>query len=152
MSTMEKNFNWSSRMAGKRNRIDQLYNFAYDRFSKICNFTKGTTTAAWDVGNIIANIAVAYVASRGHRTRWIGAGLLLVGATCFIKVIPYLIFGPGETARMYTKEYSLNGSDFNWLGTILILSDPSHLTLHNNLLVFLCNRKRNKCGKIKHKY
>lgn len=74
-------------------------------------------SGAWDIGSLFANIGVTYVAAKGHRTRWVAFGMLLVGISSFLRVIPYLIFGPGENIKMYTKEYGYlyNGNDMEYL-------------------------------------
>ncbi|XKL63602.1 hypothetical protein PGB90_005966 [Kerria lacca] len=92
MSTIEKSFKMSSRKSG-------------------------LISGAWDIGSLFANIGVTYVAAKGHRTRWVAFGMLLVGISSFLRVIPYLIFGPGENIKMYTKEYGYlyNGNDMEYL-------------------------------------
>lgn len=65
----------------------------------------GIITGAWDIGTLVANIAVTYVAAKGHRTRWVALGMLVMGLTSFLRTLPYILFGPGENVKMYTKEY-----------------------------------------------
>ncbi|XP_065222460.1 solute carrier organic anion transporter family member 74D-like [Planococcus citri] len=80
LSTIEKNYNMSSRMSG-------------------------IITGIWDLGSLVTNIVITYIAAKGHRTRWVAAGMFLAGISCFMKILPYLVFGPGQNVKMYTKEY-----------------------------------------------
>ncbi|XP_065220372.1 solute carrier organic anion transporter family member 74D-like [Planococcus citri] len=80
LSTVEKNFNMSSRMIGM-------------------------ISAASHVSNLFANLALTYFASKGHRARWIALALLTVSTSCIVKTLPYHIFGGGENIKLYTKEY-----------------------------------------------
>ncbi|XP_065222982.1 solute carrier organic anion transporter family member 74D-like [Planococcus citri] len=80
MSTVEKNFNMSSRMSG-------------------------IISASWDIGTVVANLILSYAAATGHRTRWVAFGMLIVSFSSFMRVLPYHIFGGGETIMLYTKEY-----------------------------------------------
>lgn len=71
----------------------------------------GIITAAWDLGSLFTNIIITYIAAKGHRTRWVAFGTLLIGISSLMRVSPYYIFGPGEITKMYTKEYQLNYSN-----------------------------------------
>lgn len=65
----------------------------------------GIIASAWDIGSILGTIGFTYIANKGHRPRWMGFGMFLVGFSCFMKNIPYIMFGPGEIVKLYTKEY-----------------------------------------------
>lgn len=54
----------------------------------------------------MTNVAITYVAAKGHRTRWVAVGMFLAGVSSFTRLFPYLLFGPGENVKMYTKEFS----------------------------------------------
>lgn len=73
-------------------------------------------SGAWDIGTLLANIAVTYVAAKGHRTRWVALGMLIMGFSSFLRTLPYVLYGPGEDIKMYTKEYGYlmnNGTENN---------------------------------------
>lgn len=74
-------------------------------FLKLGAIFAGIIAASWDIGGLIANIAITYIAAKGHRTRWVAMGVLVVGLSSLLRALPYHIFGPGETAKMYTKQY-----------------------------------------------
>lgn len=54
---------------------------------------------------MLAVLVLSYIGSRGHQPRWIASGTLLVGLSCFIRLVPHLLFGPGQDSLMLTKEY-----------------------------------------------
>ncbi len=67
------------------------------------SYILGIITGAWDFGGLLANIAVTYIAARGHRTRWVASGMLLMGFSSFLRVTPYLMFGAGDNVKLYAK-------------------------------------------------
>lgn len=62
-------------------------------------------TSAWDVGCLIPLIVFSYLGSRGHKTRWMAFGTLLIGISCFLRLIPHFLYGPGDDALRLTLEY-----------------------------------------------
>jgi hypothetical protein len=65
----------------------------------------GTIITAVDISGLISSFPLAYLGSRGHKTRWLAAGTLLVGMSCFLRLLPHLIYGPGQDALALTVEY-----------------------------------------------
>uniref|UniRef100_A0A1B6M0J5 Solute carrier organic anion transporter family member n=2 Tax=Graphocephala atropunctata TaxID=36148 RepID=A0A1B6M0J5_9HEMI len=65
---------------------------------KIPSQTSGIIMGAWDFGTICSSITMAYVGSRGHKTRWVALGTLMVSMACYSQLLPYLLFGPGSDA------------------------------------------------------
>jgi len=65
----------------------------------------GTIATAVDISGLFASLTFAYLGSRGHKTRWVAAGTLLVGLSCFMRLLPHLIYGPGQDAIALTVEY-----------------------------------------------
>lgn len=59
----------------------------------------------------MTNIVVTYIAAKGHRTRWVALGLLVIAITSFIRTVPYVVFGAGENIKLYTKEYGNSLTD-----------------------------------------
>lgn len=41
---------------------------------------------------------MAYIGSRGHKTRWVALGTFVSGVSSLISVLPHVIYGPGEDA------------------------------------------------------
>jgi hypothetical protein len=62
--------------------------------------------SAWDIGVLSSTVLMSYLGSRGHKTRWVACGTLVIGVACFMQLIPHLIFGPGQDALALTTEYS----------------------------------------------
>lgn len=89
--------------------------------------------AAWDIGSLLANIGITYIAAKGHRTRWVAMGVFVVGISSFMRVLPYQIFGSGEIVKMYTREY---GYSFNSTSETLSIDGNIH---YNPRLKLLCS-------------
>ena len=52
-------------------------------------------------------MVLSYYASKGHRPRWIAAGIYSVALYCFITLLPHLLWGAGEDALSLTVERGL---------------------------------------------
>jgi hypothetical protein len=65
----------------------------------------GTIITAVDITGLFSSLTLAYLGSRGHKTRWLAAGTLLVGLSCFLRLLPHLIYGPGQDALSLTVEH-----------------------------------------------
>ncbi|XP_046671826.1 solute carrier organic anion transporter family member 74D-like isoform X1 [Homalodisca vitripennis] len=65
---------------------------------KIPSQTSGIITGSWDFGTICSSITIAYIGSKGHKTRWVALGTLLVSVACYSQLLPYILFGPGSDA------------------------------------------------------
>ncbi|XP_069675275.1 solute carrier organic anion transporter family member 74D-like [Periplaneta americana] len=73
---------------------------------KIPSRTSGLIASAWDIGGLSSSLLLSYLGGRGHKTRWVACGCLLVGLSCFMRLVPHLIFGPGQDALELTHEYA----------------------------------------------
>ncbi|PSN38991.1 hypothetical protein C0J52_25495 [Blattella germanica] len=81
---------------------------------KIPSRTSGLIASAWDFGGLCSSLLMSYLGSRGHKTRWVACGILLVGLSCFMRLIPHFLFGPGQDALELTEEYGeLYGMTYN---------------------------------------
>lgn len=64
-------------------------------------------------GNEISQISLAlflsYVGGQRNRPKWIACGMVFSAFSCFILALPHFIYGAGDEASQYTKEY---GSKF----------------------------------------
>lgn len=58
------------------------------------------------------------MAGRGHRTRWLAIGSFFVGLSCFVRLLPHVIYGPGEEILQYTVEYGNNVNSTSLLSNI----------------------------------
>lgn len=51
-----------------------------------------------------------YYGGAGHRPVWLATGVGLSAISCFILVLPHLIYGPGKAALALTQEYLAESS------------------------------------------
>jgi Organic Anion Transporter Polypeptide (OATP) family len=120
ISTIEKRFQIPSKFSGI------LIFWQYMSFKKNCSrfsnltviSTKGLINASWDFGSIFTTLVVSYLGRSGHKPRWVAGGTALVGLSCFMRLIPHWLYGPGENSLLLTREF---GTDFRPLN----LSDNS---------------------------
>lgn len=67
--------------------------------------TTGLIYGASEMGSTVSVLALSYLGSRGHKPRWVAAGTLLVAASCLLRVLPHLLYGPGQDALTLTVEH-----------------------------------------------
>uniref|UniRef100_A0A8D8WWD8 Solute carrier organic anion transporter family member n=1 Tax=Cacopsylla melanoneura TaxID=428564 RepID=A0A8D8WWD8_9HEMI len=72
---------------------------------KISSRTSGILSSAWDVGTLGSFLLISYFGGKGHKTRWVAVGSVVMGVACFIRIIPYFMYGAGEDALKFTEEY-----------------------------------------------
>ncbi|KAJ9590578.1 hypothetical protein L9F63_016347 [Diploptera punctata] len=72
---------------------------------KLPSRATGMISAAWDFGGLFSNLTLSYLGSKGHKTRWVAAGILLAGLSCYLRLVPHLVLGPGQDALELTTEY-----------------------------------------------
>lgn len=72
---------------------------------KISSRTSGILSSFWDVGTLFSFLIISYFGGKGHKTRWVAVGSVVVALSCFLRILPYFIYGPGEDALKYTAEY-----------------------------------------------
>ena len=90
-------------------------------------------SSATDIGGLLgANLAVTYIAAKGHRTRWVALGMLIISFTSFLRTLPYLLYEGGEKVKLYTKEY---GNQFDDENQQKNNSGKSAFTIQNILLL-----------------
>ncbi|XP_008556462.2 solute carrier organic anion transporter family member 74D isoform X1 [Microplitis demolitor] len=71
---------------------------------KIPSQTTGIILSGNEISQILSLILM-YYGGAGHRPRWLAAGVGFSALSCFILVIPHLIYGPGKSALSLTQEY-----------------------------------------------
>jgi hypothetical protein len=84
--------------------------------SNIYYYISGLINSAWDVGSICSTLVVAYMGSAGHKPRWVAWGTCLVALSCYMRLIPHWLYGPGEDALAVTEEFGAANS-FRQLNT-----------------------------------
>nr|XP_014103547.1 solute carrier organic anion transporter family member 74D-like [Bactrocera oleae] len=61
------------------------------------------------IGNNITQMSVSamlsYYASKGHRPRWIGFGIMTFVGFCVLNAAPHFLYGPGKDALALTAEF-----------------------------------------------
>ncbi|XP_025194151.1 solute carrier organic anion transporter family member 5A1-like isoform X2 [Melanaphis sacchari] len=72
---------------------------------KFSSQTSGIISSTWDLFSVISFMITSYLAGKGHRTRWLAIGSFFVGLSCFVRLMPHIIYGPGEEILQYTVEY-----------------------------------------------
>lgn len=68
----------------------------------------GIISSTWDLFSLLSFLVTAHFAGRGHRTRWLAIGSMFVGLSCFVRLLPHLIYGAGDEVLQYTVEYGSN--------------------------------------------
>ncbi|XP_034947903.1 solute carrier organic anion transporter family member 74D isoform X2 [Chelonus insularis] len=71
---------------------------------KIPSQTTGIILSGNEISQILSLILM-YYGGAGHRPRWLAAGVGFSALSCFILVIPHVIYGPGKAALALTQEY-----------------------------------------------
>ncbi|ODN05136.1 Solute carrier organic anion transporter family member 1C1 [Orchesella cincta] len=73
---------------------------------KISSQTAGIVMTGNEMSQIIFSLILAYYGGRGHRPRWMAAGVLISAASCFVLASPHYFYGPGNDALSLTEEYA----------------------------------------------
>ncbi|KAJ9590579.1 hypothetical protein L9F63_016348, partial [Diploptera punctata] len=73
---------------------------------KIPSRTSGLILSAWDIGGFCVSMVLTYLGSKGHKTRWVAAGIIIVALSCFLRIVPHIAFGPGQNSLELTVEYA----------------------------------------------
>ncbi|XP_050421876.1 solute carrier organic anion transporter family member 74D-like [Adelges cooleyi] len=113
LTTMEKRFKYSSQMSG-------------------------IISSTWDLFSLMSFMVVSHIGGKGHRARWLAYGSMLVGISCFIRLVPHLIYGPGVEVLKYTKEY---GEGVNSTSAIMNLASNNNKMCDANVFTEDCENK-----------
>ncbi|CAL8069741.1 unnamed protein product [Orchesella dallaii] len=73
---------------------------------KISSQTAGIVMTGNEMSQIIFSLILAYYGGRGHRPRWMAAGVLISAASCFVLASPHFFYGPGSDSLSLTEEYA----------------------------------------------
>ncbi|KAK7867916.1 hypothetical protein R5R35_005269 [Gryllus longicercus] len=77
---------------------------------KIPSKTTGIISSAWDIGSCGSVLIMGYLGRTGHKPRFVAVGMLLMSVACFGRLLPHLLYGPGQDALELTKEYGDQGA------------------------------------------
>lgn len=58
-----------------------------------------------EVSQILLSLILTFFGGQKHIPRWISWGVIASALSCFILTWPHFIYGPGQDALQYTKEY-----------------------------------------------
>lgn len=58
-----------------------------------------------EISQILLSLILTYFGGQRNRPRWIAWGVVFSAMSCFILAWPHFIYGAGEEALQYTKEY-----------------------------------------------
>ena len=58
-----------------------------------------------EISQILLSLSLSYYGGQGNRPLWIAWGVAFSGLSCYILVLPHMVYGPGQNALALTKEY-----------------------------------------------
>ncbi|KAF4523686.1 hypothetical protein B566_EDAN006057 [Ephemera danica] len=76
-----------------------------ERRFKIPSRTTGLMLSGNEISQVLLALILTYFGGRGNRPVWIAWGVSISAVSCFILVLPHLIYGPGSEALALTREY-----------------------------------------------
>lgn len=74
-------------------------------FKCIHNFFAGLIISGNEISQILLSLILSYVGGQRNRPRWIAWGVVFSSLSCFILVLPHVIYGAGDEVLQLTKEY-----------------------------------------------
>lgn len=63
-----------------------------------------------EISQILLSAVLAYAGGQKNRPRWIAWGIFSCSISCFILVIPHIIYGAGDDVLELTEEYSIDNA------------------------------------------
>lgn len=72
---------------------------------KIPSKTTGIVMSGNEISQILLSLTLSYYGGQGNRPLWIAWGVAFCGLSCYILVLPHMVYGPGQNALALTKEY-----------------------------------------------
>jgi len=110
---------------------------------KIQSQTSGFIVGGWDIGTIFSSITMAYIGSKGHKTRWVAFGTLMTSLACYSHLLPYILYGPGNDAISVAKstnntQYAKGASSWCGPGALLVEDcDDGDVSAAPSILLFM---------------
>lgn len=83
-----------------------------------------------EVSQIILSLILTYFGGQKHIPKWISWGVVSSAFSCFILTWPHFIYGAGEDALQYTKEYQ-SIYQVKWINWICL----SKMEINNTLIL-----------------
>uniref|UniRef100_A0A1B0CRW9 Solute carrier organic anion transporter family member n=1 Tax=Lutzomyia longipalpis TaxID=7200 RepID=A0A1B0CRW9_LUTLO len=74
---------------------------------KIPSRNSGFISVGNDISLMLVSILVTYYAGKGHKPRWMAAGLFMLSAFCLLTSLPHFIYG-GGSVESFTVEHGFN--------------------------------------------
>jgi hypothetical protein len=65
----------------------------------------GIVMSGNEISQILLSLTLSYYGGQGNRPLWIAWGVAFSGLSCYILVLPHLVYGPGKNALALTEEY-----------------------------------------------
>ncbi|PNF14783.1 hypothetical protein B7P43_G07610 [Cryptotermes secundus] len=72
---------------------------------KIPSKTTGIVMSGNEISQIVLSLTLSYYGGQGNRPLWIAWGVAFSGLSCYILVLPHMVYGPGKNALALTEEY-----------------------------------------------
>uniref|UniRef100_A0A1B0D9E5 Solute carrier organic anion transporter family member n=1 Tax=Phlebotomus papatasi TaxID=29031 RepID=A0A1B0D9E5_PHLPP len=74
---------------------------------KIPSRNSGFISVGNDISLMLVSIWITYYAGKGHKPRWMAAGLFMLSAFCLLTALPHFIYG-GGSVETFTVEHGFN--------------------------------------------
>lgn len=68
-------------------------------------FVAGIVMSGNEISQILLSLTLSYYGGQGNRPMWIAWGVAFSGLSCYILVLPHLVYGPGKNALALTEEH-----------------------------------------------
>jgi hypothetical protein len=65
----------------------------------------GIVMSGNEISQILLSLTLSYYGGQGNRPLWIAWGVAFSGLSCYILVLPHVVYGPGRNALALTEEY-----------------------------------------------
>lgn len=65
----------------------------------------GIVMSGNEISQIVLSLTLSYYGGQGNRPLWIAWGVAFSGLSCYILVLPHMVYGPGKNALALTEEY-----------------------------------------------
>jgi hypothetical protein len=65
----------------------------------------GIVMSGNEISQIFLSLTLSYYGGQGNRPLWIAWGVAVSGLSCYILVLPHIVYGPGKNALALTEEY-----------------------------------------------
>ncbi|GAB0091795.1 hypothetical protein DMENIID0001_066770 [Sergentomyia squamirostris] len=98
---------------------------------KIPSRNSGFISVGNDISLMLVSIFVTYYAGKGHKPRWMAAGMFMLSAFCLLTALPHFIYGGGDV-ESFTTEHGFTPNDDEL--KVMIEQERRKTLCNNNLL------------------